>query len=363
MELTASSALELVSSFATEWPPTKLQDVQLRRVTGGLVNTLHLLTRSSKAKHEPTCVLIRHFGLENSLEEPPASSTTLTATEQALVYQEMARKGWGARIYGTFPGGRLEEYIDSRPLTAAESIDPDILRDIARSYARLHSLDVPLRKRSLTRMVGESKALVSKRMSKAALSLAALPSSNGGKLDGILRTYNWHQELDWLALLFERHHCRPSIAIGDSNYLNVLIKNFPDLDCQVMLIDYETATHTYRGIDIGGHFNDRMYNWGHATSELTGYDAHGEEERRSFCESYLAEMRELGQDLTEYDTVERLLLEAEIGMMWQIVFTILMCVVFDEEVEGDELFLEGLVHVAETYGRVKGEFLKIYGGE
>ena len=173
---------------------------------------------------------------------------------------------------------------------------------------------------------------------------------------------DFHHQLDWLADLFEKHHCKPAIAIGDSNYLKILVKNRPDPDFRVMLIDYEMAGYAYRGVDIGGHFNERMYSWGHPTCTVTGFGAYDKSERKAFCEAYLEEMSELGQELGGDDTVEHLLIEAEVGTMWQILFSALMCVVFDEETESENLFLEGLVHVCETYGRLKGGFLERYGG-
>lgn len=103
----------------------------MRQVTGGFVNTLHLLSRSNVAKDEPASVLIRHFGQTIAIEDPPPGTTTLSATEQAVVYYEMGRRGWGPKLYGIFPGGRLEEYIDAHPLTAAESMEPKIRQDIA----------------------------------------------------------------------------------------------------------------------------------------------------------------------------------------------------------------------------------------
>jgi hypothetical protein len=59
----------------------------------------------------------------------------------------MSRRGWGPKVYGFFPGGQLEEYfVGSHTLTAKEAWDVVVRCAVAKSYARLHSLQLPLRR-------------------------------------------------------------------------------------------------------------------------------------------------------------------------------------------------------------------------
>jgi hypothetical protein len=136
-------------------------------------------------------------------------------------------------------------------------------------------------------------------------------------------------------------------------YLNVLVKDSDENEseksnnnsCSAMLIDYETVSHSYRGFDFGGHFNERMSCYDQRDSQLTSFAAPDVNEQRSFCESYLREMRELGEDdvSSDIDTVDHLLLEASIGRLYHLLHTTAMCTVYDE-VETDPLFLPSLVH-------------------
>jgi choline/ethanolamine kinase len=90
---------------------------------------------------------MRHFGRSGEIEEPPSTNTTLSAAQQAIVYWEMSRRGWGPKVYGFFPGGQLEEYfVGSHTLTAKEAWDVVVRCAVAKSYARLHSLQLPLRR-------------------------------------------------------------------------------------------------------------------------------------------------------------------------------------------------------------------------
>ena len=146
--LTTADALRLVSPFfPTEWATTDVSAAHIKKITGGLINTLHLLWRDTPSIIEPKAILVRHFGQSGALEEPPSTSTTLSAAQQAIVHWEMSRRGWGPRIYGVFAGGRLEEwYVDAHTLTPAEAMVEDVRGGVARGYARLHSLRLPLRR-------------------------------------------------------------------------------------------------------------------------------------------------------------------------------------------------------------------------
>ncbi|SMY26015.1 unnamed protein product [Zymoseptoria tritici ST99CH_1A5] len=91
--------------------------------------------------------------------------------------------------------------------------------------------------------------------------------------------FDWNGELDWVVKLFEQYECKTTVMHGDSNYVNILVRNSPAKDqCPIVLIDYETISYGYRGFDIGGHFIERMYSYKQADSQLTGYPMPSAEE-------------------------------------------------------------------------------------
>lgn len=357
--ITAAEALRLVAPyFLHEWTDTPVEKTAIERVMGGFMHSLHLITRSTAAVNEPNCVLIRHFGMTGTMGDPTESSTGLIAAEQAVVYYEMARRGWGPNVYGFFRGGRLEEYLDAHPLTAAEAATPVISTDIARSYARLHSLDLPLRKRNYGMLLAEFKQSLPK-LNTMVEKLRLLKYDIATDYANALHKMDWAAELDFVSEAFRKHSCRLAPVVGDSNYLNLLVKNY-ESDCRVLLIDYETVAYTYRGVDLGGHFNERMYQWAHPETKMTGYDAPVEEEQRQFCAAYLKETHSLG--LHPSDTVDQLIVEATVGRMYHILFSNLMCGAYDEFPDDSVMFL-GMIHMMETYYKVKREYLSRYGSQ
>lgn len=243
-------------------------------------------------------------------------------------------------------------------------------RDVARAYARLHSLQFPLRKDSFATVVKDlGKSAVRKR-EEVLWTLSEVEDSSGTVVEfiGIFGSTDWAREFAWVSALFGKYSCRATITHGDTTYLNILVKSSGDSEnessnssCSVMLIDYETVSYSYRGFEIGGHLNERMYCYDQPGSQLTGFAAPDVNEQRSFCESYLREIRGLEEDdvSSDIDTVDHLLLEASIGRLYHLLHTTAMCTVYDE-VETDPLFLSSLAHMMKTYKELKWEFAHIH---
>ncbi|TLD05691.1 kinase-like domain-containing protein [Venturia nashicola] len=353
-------ALRLVSSFfPTEWAITDIDAVHAKEITGGFMNSLQLIWRDTAPVSEPGAILIRHFGKSGSIEEPPSTNMTLSAAQQAVVYWKMSRRGWGPKIYGCFPGGRLEEYfVDSHTLTAAECLQPDIRSQVAKSYARLHSLQLPLRRDSGRLLLQQFIESVQKKREGILPQLQAVDDPRGVSYAKIFERTDWIAELKWVADLFVKHSCKITAIHGDTNHLNVLVKasTASTTTERIVLIDYETVAYNYRGFDLGGHFAERMYCYKQPSTQLSGAALPDEEEMKAFCREYLDELRALGLGLDEIDTVEHLMLEARIGRLYHYLFVNMMCTVFDE-LELEPVFLETSAHMMGMYERLQGEFL------
>lgn len=383
--LNATTAQNLISPFFPKlWAALDPQDINVREIEGGMINTLHLVRRRDKIfsseepdvegeeeeEEEPRAILIRHFGKvegkaagDSDGGDADGDELTLSTAEQAIVCYESGRRGWGPKLYGCFPGGRLEEWVEnSHPLTSAESLKEEVRRGVAGAYARLHSLELPIRRDGFERVVVRFKEGVRGKRGEVLRVLGEVKGKEAEVYAGVFGRIDWIGELEWIVSLFRRFECRKTITHGDSNYLNILVRHDqPERggDLPVMLIDYETVGNGYRGVDIGGHFNERMYCYTQVETQLTGFLAPSQEEQKMFCGDYLEAMRGLQGSKEEGDTVEKLLLEARIGQLYHLLFVNLVCTVFDDvEVEG--AFLAALGHMMGRYEVLKGEFVRDY---
>jgi choline/ethanolamine kinase len=73
----------------------------------------------------------------------PDKDNSITDT---IVFALLSERKIGPKLYGLFNEGRIEEYIDSRPLMTHELADPKISIEIGRRLARIHKLKIPISK-------------------------------------------------------------------------------------------------------------------------------------------------------------------------------------------------------------------------
>jgi hypothetical protein len=132
---------------------------------------------------------------------------------------------------------------------------------------------------------------------------------------GFLESFNWLKERDWARQMLPKIGGRVIYSLNDMNRLNCLIRDEPDeVGYVVALIDYETSSMGYRGVDIGNHFNFHLLDLDSPT-RLSKLPYASPEYQRKFVESYLDETRTISTyqdfDDKDLDSVDRVLLEAK----------------------------------------------------
>lgn len=86
----------------------------------------------------PKEVLLRVYG---QLHGEQALEALLT---ESVIFTLLSERGLGPRLHGIFPGGRIEQYINARPLKTRELAD--FYKQIATKMAQIHTMQVPLNK-------------------------------------------------------------------------------------------------------------------------------------------------------------------------------------------------------------------------
>ncbi|PRD33014.1 UNVERIFIED_CONTAM: Choline/ethanolamine kinase [Trichonephila clavipes] len=87
---------------------------------------------------EPHQVLMRMYG---QIHEGIEAKVT-----ESVIFMMLSERNLGPKLYGIFPGGRLEEYIPARAMTCDELKAPEMSATIARKLAKVHTLNVPINK-------------------------------------------------------------------------------------------------------------------------------------------------------------------------------------------------------------------------
>ncbi|KAL3103098.1 hypothetical protein niasHS_002284 [Heterodera schachtii] len=267
------------------WKTVSLEDMKIHRIKGGMSNMLFLcrLTENHPPlKGEPDKVLLRvYFN--------PETESHLVA--ESVIFTLLSERHLGPKLYGIFSGGRLEEYIPSRPLTCHEIALPTMANKIAKRLARVHQLEVPIWKEpeyicdALERWLIQLKQMPSGSRDfdlPAESHEWAPPSINCEDLQKeiehlrrlIVKSRSLvtfcHNDLQEGNILLPKAHSG-NIRIGsesdeilsgiDGNMTNNSLTAFNPMDPRLVLIDFEYASYNYRGFDFANHFVEYSINY------------------------------------------------------------------------------------------------------
>jgi choline/ethanolamine kinase len=108
--------------------------------SGGLSNYLYACsidaTRFKQIDQEPNKILLRLYGENNNKN----SSVLL---KDVVVSAMMSDNQLGPKLYGIFPSGRLEQFINANSMALSDTFDPELSRGIGQVMAKFHTLEMP----------------------------------------------------------------------------------------------------------------------------------------------------------------------------------------------------------------------------
>lgn len=287
------------------WKTIRLNQFKIEKLSGGLSNYLYLCSIPNEIdalQNEPKQVVLRIYG-----ENHHNNSSILL--KDVVICALMSDKGFGPKLYGIFPQGRLEEFLKSTQLIHKDFANADISHSIASILARLHTLEMPFMK--------EPKWLfdTTTRYLKQIESISFKTKEEQQKFNKLL-SYDLNNEFNDLKALLETINSPVVFCHNDLQPGNILKIE----DGGLVVIDYEYSSYNYRGFDLGNHFCEYMFNNNH---DKYPYFTHNEQlypsrqTQLKFIRAYLNECRLTRRKLSlpidcehEYFNEEHLLREA-----------------------------------------------------
>jgi ethanolamine kinase len=228
-----AAAKRLCIRLLPGWSSLDSSAIASTPITNGITNTLWKL--SPPAASGLTPVVLRVFGFNTEL--------VINREKELLVLRQLAAQGFGAPLLACFRNGRVEGWLDARPLEPAELTLPSLSPHIAASLRAFHSatVDEP-REPTLWRLISDWLATATE----------LLPPSCANTVQR-LRAH--------LAAL------QPAAAAVDSPVVichndllsgNILLEHASEgtPSPRLHLIDFEYAAYNPRGFDIGNHWNE-----------------------------------------------------------------------------------------------------------
>lgn len=237
---------------------------------------------------------------------------------ETLITYHMSSKNLGPKLYGIFPGGRLEEFIKCHTLTSQEISDPIIRKELAINMARFHAVDLPLPKPGRDQFSDVLRTFKHFKDNKRDdyMNCDILLSEG---IDTVkVASFPYEEELTWLQGVVKQIKPRIVFNHWDTNFLNVLVRDEAEEGkLKTCMIDYELAYYEIRGYDLGAHFASRMFCWNDPDNKLNGTPYPSLNERRAFISDYLMEAQKLFTDFDPngLDSADHLMAEADAGVL------------------------------------------------
>ncbi|XP_061391490.1 choline/ethanolamine kinase [Musca vetustissima] len=269
---------------------------------------------SAYRQKEPKEVLLRIYGQshgEDALEQ---------MITESVVFALLSERHFGPRLYGIFPGGRLEQYIPARALLTSELAIPEISMKIAEKMAEIHTLNIPMSKEPdwlwncmerWQRYLPDILKPNSKWPNKEAVS--------------VMRDIDYDQEVLWLKGVISMHNFPVMFCHNDMQEGNILMKiptndeseskkPIADLDSSgdsaidnansctspdLKIIDFEYCAYNYRGFDIANHFLEWTFNYSRPDFPFYYYNSENyptKEQRDQFIRTYLKKFNDKDDD-------------------------------------------------------------------
>nr|CUU98690.1 choline:ethanolamine kinase [Hymenolepis microstoma] len=285
------------------------QDIDIMEVGGGLSNYLYKAQLKPEAIDSsstvPKEVFIRVYG---ELLRSNMNSVILDAVLFAL----LSEKRLGPKLFGVFPGGRIEEFVESRTLKTEELSIPSVRDCVALHMGGLHSLTLPLPKmptflfKTLAKFLQQ---LTGTRQPPVRRPHSCTPTASGGGGGGggaedaglpddvlfnnpqpgslatsqlfgstssigsvhetqphLFRFVNdWRlvEEFEWLRTTFFGNMDRFPVRFchNDVQENNLLLYKDPSKRgwYRILTIDYEYSSYNFRCFDVGNFFNEWTY--------------------------------------------------------------------------------------------------------
>ena len=130
-ETSVKNVVRTIVNIHDAWISASDDEIDVTPLTGGITNILYLVR--NKLNDRKVIVRVYGRGTEEFIDR---------ATEN-MVFAELSRLGIGPTFYGRFTNGRVEGYLNAKPLTLHQMAHDEIYPHIATALARFHSTSMP----------------------------------------------------------------------------------------------------------------------------------------------------------------------------------------------------------------------------
>ncbi|KAI6176974.1 hypothetical protein M3Y97_00856800 [Aphelenchoides bicaudatus] len=292
------------------WENVPSDKLELKRIKGATSNILFICgipDEFKKNNGSPSKVLLR-------ICFNPDKENSLTDT---IVFALLSERNMGPKLYGVFDEGRIEEFIESRPLTTEELSKHEVCAEVAKLLARVHQLKIPILKRP--EYLHKAFDRWNKQLLKTVGKDHRFKVSDQFRdlMPNELSCEDLEKEVQYLKSQMAKSKSPVTFSHNDLQENNILLPNQKKRkdsnELGLVFIDFEYASFNYRGFDFGNHFVE--YTLCYDVDEPPYYKVMPErfpdhEQMLKFMRNYLLELKPNAPDSELEKEAEELVHEA-----------------------------------------------------
>lgn len=285
---TSAEIIEKVPKLLN-WPT--VQDDALSPISGGITNKMFKLTHPSNTS---TAVVIRLYG----------GADVFTPEQRAvenIIFEQLSNAGISPRLLGKFGNGRVEQFLNARPIHLKEMTTPCVCDGVAIALARLHTFQPTISPLHSPSSTLETNPLPSEEIQPTvwnnlhswaeevqqqmttAYNDTGHPQTNGKKKD-LFEGIDIDKCISALKVI-ELKTGSDDVVFAHNDLLAGNILLCEGNSQKITLIDYEYGDYNYRAYDIGNFFAEAMGGTEDGTVRPELYPSL--KFRRRFCSVYL----------------------------------------------------------------------------
>lgn len=253
--------IELCKDLFKEWSELDGSRFSVETVSGGITNQLLKVTVKEESGTSVS-VTVRLYG--------PNTDYVINRDRELQAIKYLSAAGFGAKLLGVFKNGMVQSFIHARTLEPSDMRKPELAAEIAKQLNKFHKVYIP----------GSSEPQLWNEILKFYEKASALQFDDTGK-QSIYDTISFkeiHNEILEIKELTSLLNAPVVFAHNDLLSGNLMLN---EEEGRLYFIDFEYGSYSYRGFDIGNHFN-----------EYAGYDCDyscypSKEEQYHFFRHYL----------------------------------------------------------------------------
>ncbi|KAJ0751931.1 putative ethanolamine kinase [Helianthus annuus] len=228
--------VELFKDLFNHWSNLDESHFTAAQLSGGITNRL-LKVSVEEENGNTVLVTVRIYG--------PNTEYVINRDRELQAIVHLSAAGFGPKLLGTFENGMVQSFIHARTLNASDMRKPKLAAEIAKQLKSFHQVDIP----------GSKEPQLWNDILKF-LKKASYLTYDDRKKQNMYKKISFKEvetELIKLKELTGQLDAPVVFAHNDLLSGNLMLN---DDEEKLYFIDFEYGSYSYRGFDIGNHFNE-----------------------------------------------------------------------------------------------------------